>query len=249
VLAEQLLPKSIEFERAKAGQLIPKPAFAPLLSLRRDERLTFGILDADGLELPDGPFSQVIWVGSHCHLSIPLIVPDGTKRTSFHPTLSIKSFDSEEASVRLSVSDNPSMVAVREIVSDIAAGGVGETFISYSRRHPLDKRIARTCREQYRIFTGRDPFLDEASIPGGEAWRKTIAEALERTAIFVLVWSAVSAKSDEVLHEIREAVRFRDEKGQKIAFIIHVLDPAGAIPELPSEISMYQWVREPIADP
>lgn len=248
VLSEQLLPKSVEFERARAGQLKSKPAFAPLLGLRREETLTFGVLDADGLELPDEAYRQIAWSGEHCHATIPLVVPDGMKRTTFNPTLWIKPFDCEATAVRLSVSDGPSMVAFREIVSEIAAGGFGETFISYSRRHLRDRRIANTCLEQYYRFTGRKPFLDRSSIPAGEAWRKVIAEALERTSLFVLVWSEVSANSAEVLYEIREAVRFRDEKGHKIAFVIHLADPAGPIPDLPPEIGVYQWVREPISD-
>src|SRR5438128_2034195 len=76
----------------------------------------------------------------------------------------------------------------------------GEIFISYRRS---DEAWARLLHDQLRA-EGVDSWYD-AKIGAGQDWRSSTAKALEASQIFVLLFSAKAAQSDEIAKELAAA--------------------------------------------
>ena len=80
-------------------------------------------------------------------------------------------------------------------------------FLSYSR---VDAKFALKLGEDLRV-AGLDIWIDQLNIPPGETWDEEIQKALENAACLLVILSATSVESDNVLNEINYALETKKQ--------------------------------------
>ncbi|MBE9060029.1 AAA-like domain-containing protein [cf. Phormidesmis sp. LEGE 11477] len=96
----------------------------------------------------------------------------------------------------------------------------GRVFISY-RDEGVDKALAQTLYEAF-VAAGYGAFMAAASIQLGEKWRDRIATELRQCDYFVLLLSPLSATSEMVTEEVKQARSLRDRRADGYPMILPI---------------------------
>ena len=86
-------------------------------------------------------------------------------------------------------------------------------FISYRNQSP-DKDLAQAFYEAF-LAAGHHAFMAAASIQLGELWRERISTELRECDYFVLLLSSLSATSEMVTEEVKQAKAWGDERREQ----------------------------------
>lgn len=99
-------------------------------------------------------------------------------------------------------------------------------FIIYAQSdHEVAKQIAEKLREG-----GVEPWLDSEQILAGEVWKDAISEALNSSAMAVVVISENSLQSEAVEFELRAAIKKMEADDKSTSPIIPVVLKGGKVP-------------------
>ncbi len=107
------------------------------------------------------------------------------------------------------------------------------TVILYARQD----RAVVDCLARVAAIYG--PVWTDAQIRPGDPWRRSVAQAIRRADVVLVVWSAAAASSAEVGAEWRQALA----AGRRVVPVI--TDSA----QVPGELGMLQWLQKPGCGP
>ena len=107
------------------------------------------------------------------------------------------------------------------------------TVILYARQdRPVVDCLARVAAIYGPVWT-------DAQIRPGDPWRRSVAQAIRRADVVLVVWSESAASSAEVGAEWRQALA----AGRRVVPVI--TDSA----QVPGELGMLQWLQKPGCGP
>lgn len=108
-----------------------------------------------------------------------------------------------------------------------------DVFISYSHK---DKQISDAVCTALEI-KGIQCWMAPRDVPSGETWGASIVDAIGRSRVMVLIFSANSNESKQVLREIERAV------SKKLKLVVLRIDDAPLSKDFEYFLSASQWLR------